>query len=62
MNALNNTARSNQRILFFNRVPKAGTSSVAAWLQLLSERNDFDHYSYRIVDGLDSEINSMDRK
>ena len=25
-------------------------------------RNDFEHYSYRIHDGIDSELNVMDRQ
>ncbi len=38
LSALNNTERSNQRILFFNRVTKAGSTSMAIWMGLLAAK------------------------
>ena len=35
---LNNTARSNQRTLFFNRAPKTGSTSLVHWIKDLSSR------------------------
>ncbi len=60
--ALNNTLRSEQRLLFFNRVPKAGTTSLAMWMGVLAARNGYQHFAYRITDNVDSEITVMDKQ
>ena len=46
---LNNTIRSNQTYLIFNRVPKAGSQTVNGLIRVLSKLNGFNLYN-----GLDS--------
>ena len=46
---LNNTIRSNQTYLIFNRVPKAGSQTLNGLIRVLSKLNGFNLYN-----GLDS--------
>ena len=42
---LNNTIRSNQSYLIFNRVPKAGSQTVQGLIRVLSKINGFNLYN-----------------
>ncbi len=57
---LNVTLQADENRLFFNRVPKAGTTSFVYVTYNISFKNDFVFYKYRVTDeGLDSEIVTM---
>ena len=44
-NVLNNTKKSNQSVLVFNRTPKAGSETIWNLLDFLSKPNNFSSYS-----------------
>lgn len=62
LSRVNVTNNSNDQILFFNRVPKAGSTNLVVLLQALSELDDknFNIYGFNIgSDGIDVEQSGM---
>lgn len=59
---LNRTLTSRDDLLFFNRVPKSGSTFVNTLLLKLSPGSDFECYSYRVTDGQDTEIHAMSKE
>jgi hypothetical protein len=45
---LNNTARANKEIIFFNRVPKVGSQTIMELIRRLSHKNGFYFHRDRV--------------
>ena len=59
---LNRTRDARDDLLFFNRVPKSGSTFINMLLLKLSPGSDFECFSYRVTDGQDTEINAMSKE
>lgn len=60
LQVLNNTRKSNPRVLFFNRVSKTGSTSMLEAIKSLQEANSFQMLPYKLSrQGFDTETRTM---